>query len=279
MPRYFVLLFLLIIPTLMYSQELSFLSYNIRYDNPNDGDNRWDNRKEFLANQVKFFEPMVMGIQEGLKHQLEYLDQQLVNYTYFGVGRDDGKEKGEYTAIFYKRDQLQLLNQSTFWLSKTPNEISVGWDAALERICTYGFFQDKASGKKFYVFNTHFDHIGKKARKNSAKLILKKIQEVNTEGLPVILMGDFNLSPDSQPIKLLSKNMNDSRMHATQVAFGPEGTFNGFKHDSPLLRRIDYIFTSLQAGEIRKYAVLSDSKDLRYPSDHLPVYIELKFNP
>ncbi|MEM8889234.1 MAG: endonuclease/exonuclease/phosphatase family protein, partial [Bacteroidota bacterium] len=141
------------------------MTYNLRYDNPNDGENRWDLRKEFLRDQLKFFEPDVMGIQEGLKHQLDYLDGELSAYSYIGVGRDDGKEKGEYTAIFYKADKLSLIRQSTFWLSESPDEISVGWDAALERICTYALFEEKAGGAKFYVFNTHFDHRGEKARR------------------------------------------------------------------------------------------------------------------
>lgn len=275
MRNFFTLWILLASITLSFSQELSFMSYNIRYDNPKDGENRWDNRKDFLMNQIKFFEPTIMGVQEALKHQLDFLDAGLTSYAYFGVGRDDGKEKGEYTAVFYKKESLKLIKQSTFWLSKTPDEISKGWDAALERICTYGLFEDKSDGKKFWVFNTHFDHRGEKAREKSAKLILKKIKEFNTANYPVILMGDLNLTPETHAIKVFSDKMQDARHAATSVAFGPDGTFTGFKHDKIPDRRIDYIFCSKGNIEIEKYAILTDSQELRYPSDHFPVYVQL----
>ncbi|MEL6256291.1 MAG: endonuclease/exonuclease/phosphatase family protein [Bacteroidota bacterium] len=256
------------------SQDMRFMTYNLRYDNPNDGENRWDLRKEFLRDQLRFFEPDVMGIQEGLKHQLDYLDQELTAYTYLGVGRDDGKEKGEYTAIFYKEEKLKLIKQSTFWLSESPDEISVGWDAALERICTYALLEDKHSGAKFYVFNTHFDHRGEKARRKSAQLILKQIKVLNQEDHPVILMGDLNLTPDTKAIKSIAKKLNDSR-YAAEVAFGPDATFTGFDFSKAPQRRIDYIFTSPDNIEVKKYAVLTDSREQKYPSDHFPIFIEV----
>ena len=254
------------------SQDMRFMTYNLRYDNPNDGENRWDLRKEFLRDQLKFFEPDVMGIQEGLKHQLDYLDGELSAYSYIGVGRDDGKEKGEYTAIFYKVERLRLIKESTFWLSESPDQISVGWDAALERICTYALFEEKGSGAKFYVFNTHFDHRGEKARRKSAQLILKQIKTLNEENYPAILMGDLNLTPDTKAIKSISKKLGDSR-HVAKLAFGPDATFTGFDFSKAPQRRIDYIFASDNI-EIQKYAVLTDSQNQKYPSDHFPVFIE-----
>jgi endonuclease/exonuclease/phosphatase family metal-dependent hydrolase len=174
------------------AQTYKAMTYNIRYDNVNDGENQWFKRKEFLTNQMAYNAPDILGIQEGLHHQVKYIDSVLTQYKYIGVGRDDGKIKGEYSAIFYDDRKLEVINQGTFWLSKTPEEISVGWDAAMERICTYGLFIDKTTDQQFFVFNTHFDHIGNMAREESAKLILKKATILNKNNLPLIIMRDFN---------------------------------------------------------------------------------------
>ena len=250
------------------------MTYNIRYDNPNDGENHWELRKRWLANQINFVEPDVLGIQEGLSHQVAFLEDALPTYNHIGVGRDDGDMAGEFTAIFFKSEKLELINQSTFWLSETPAKPSVGWDAALERICTYALFRDKFTNQKFWVFNTHFDHIGDTARSNSIDLLIGEIKKLNIERLPVFLMGDLNLEPESDPIKKLSEEMNDARNYSTDLVFGPRGTFNGFKYNEAIQRRIDYIFTSIYGIEVKKYAVLSDSKDKKFPSDHLPVVVE-----
>ncbi|MBY8961393.1 endonuclease/exonuclease/phosphatase family protein [Flavobacterium sp. D11R37] len=257
------------------AQTIKVMSYNIRLDHAGDGDNRWDNRKEQLAGQVKFYEPDFMGVQEALPNQMAYLLSQFNNqYDAIGVGRDDGANKGEYSAIFYNTQKYKLLRQSTFWLSETPDVPSTGWDAALNRICTYGLFQDKQNGKKIWVFNTHFDHVGEKARAESAKLILQKIKEVNKDNLPFVLTGDFNLKPDSEPVTIIKQQLNDTKDVASLV-FGPEGTFNAFEFTKPVTRRIDYIFVP-KSMEVKKYAVLSDSQNCRYLSDHLPVYAELE---
>jgi endonuclease/exonuclease/phosphatase family metal-dependent hydrolase len=258
-------------------ESYKIMTYNIRYDNPNDGENQWSKRKEFLSNQIAYNSPNVFGIQEGLHHQVQYLDSVFSNYDYIGVGRDDAKTKGEYCAIFYNKEKFYILSEGTFWLSETPNIISVGWDASMERICTYGLFKDKNNGEQFWVFNTHFDHIGKIARVKSAALIIEKIEEFNTNNLPVIVIGDFNLKPETEPIQLFSKVLNDTKHVSASKPFGPTGTFNGFKFNESVSDRIDYIFTSKQDIKVLKYVVLSDSKDCTYPSDHLPVIIELKF--
>ncbi len=257
-------------------QNLDVISYNIRYDNPNDAPNNWDNRKEFLIAQLNFYAPDVFGTQEGLVHQLKAIDDGLDYYTYFGVGRDHGDDRGEFTAIFYNTTKFNLLEQSTFWLSTTPEVPSKGWDAALPRICTYGLFENKKDGTKFMVFNTHFDHVGVKAREESSKLILKKIKELNPSNLPVILTGDFNLEGDSPGVQVILGEMEDAHIAAGKNAFGPSGTFNGFDFTKPVERRIDYIFVSPNTVEVLKSAILSDSKDLRYPSDHLPVFAKLR---
>ena len=258
-----------------FSQYIKAMSYNIRLDVASDGENRWDNRKGFLAKQVKFYEPDFMGIQEALPSQMAYLLLYLNNqYDAIGVGREDGKAEGEYSAIFYNSKKYKVLQQSTFWLSQTPDVPSMDWDAACKRICTYGLFENITTKQKIWVFNTHFDHIGTTARIESAKLILKKIKELNTQNYPFVLTGDFNLEPNSEPINEIKKVLNDSKDIA-ELTFGPIGTFNDFEFNKPVTRRIDYIFTVPTGIEVLKYTVLSDSKDCRYPSDHLPVYVEI----
>lgn len=270
----FLLFTLLFFQFNLQGQELEVMSYNIKFANETDGENSWSQRKDHITRQIRFYAPGILGVQEALISQLKHFENEMDNYKYIGVGRDDGKEAGEFSAIFYNLWEVDILDEGTFWLSETPEEVSVGWDAAMERVCTYGKFREKVSDKKFWVFNTHFDHIGKEARENSARLIYKKISELNTEGLPVILMGDLNLEPDASGIKFLSEKMNDSKKVA-DLDFGPEGTFNAYEFNKPVNRRIDYIFTSDNI-KVLKYAVLSDSRELKYPSDHLPVFVKLE---
>ena len=257
------------------SQNVSVMTYNIRYGLADDGKNSWEYRKEFLASRINFYNPDVFGIQEGLPFQVGYIDSKLSKHNFIGKSRD-GNGKGEYTAIFYNKEKIDLLKQHTFWLSPTPTKVSKGWDAAYPRICTYGLFKDKKSKTKFWVINTHLDHIGVSAREQSVLLILKKIKEINTENYPLIFMGDLNAEPESKPISNLKSILNDSKEISLEKPFGPKGTFNAFQFDKPVTKRIDYIFSSKNKTiKINKYAVLSDSKDLKYPSDHLPVYVEL----
>ena len=263
---------------ILIGQNYKIMTYNIRYDNPKDGENQWSKRKEFLRDQIAFYEPDVFGIQEALYHQLTFLNDHLTDYNYVGIGRDDGKTKGEFSALFYKKDRLKVVKQNTFWLSDTPDKISVGWDASMERICTYALLEDKTSKRQFWVFNTHFDHIGKEARVKSAQLIIKEITKLNNQKFPVILMGDLNSAPESEQVKYLSEVMNDAKLISKENPFGPFGTFNGFHFDQPVSRRIDYIFTSKGNIKVSKFAVLSDSKNLRYPSDHLPVFVKIKID-
>ncbi|MCQ0111239.1 endonuclease/exonuclease/phosphatase family protein [Zhouia amylolytica] len=258
------------------AQNLSVLSYNIKYDNPNDTENNWNDRKDFLISQLRFNEPDIFGTQEGLINQLQEIDKNLQHYKFVGIGRDHGDKRGEHTAIFYNTDRIDLLKHNTFWLSETPQIPSKGWDAALNRICTYAMFEFKASGEKFIVFNTHFDHIGDLARVESAKLILKKIKEVNTDNLPVVLMGDFNLQEKDQGIQYITTVMKDTYVAAGENSFGPKGTFNGFKFENPVDKRIDFIFVSDKLS-VLKSAIFSDSRNCKYPSDHFPVYALLKF--
>lgn len=255
--------------------QVKLMSYNIKYANENDGENSWSLRKDFLTNQIKFYEPDILGVQEAVQLQIEHFSEKIPEYNYIGVGREDGKTEGEFSAIFYNKEDFEVLKNDTFWLAPTPNKPSIGWDAAYKRVCTYGLFRSKKTGDIFWVLNTHFDHVGEQARRESVNLILKRISELNKDEHPVILMGDLNLEPSHESIKLLANKMADSKENA-QLVFGPEGTFNGYQFDKPVTRRIDYIFTAGNL-DVLKYAVLSDSWDLKYPSDHLPVWVEVGF--
>ncbi len=256
------------------SQEIRIMTYNIKYANENDGENSWSKRKDWITNQIQFYEPDVLGVQEAVKSQLDHFTENIDTYKVLGVGRE-GKDKGEFSAILYKDEKFDILESDTFWLSETPHEISKGWDAAYNRICTYALFQNKETNDKFYVFNTHFDHVGDKARLESSKLITKKIKELNKEELPVFLMGDFNLEPEKEGIEIILNFLDDSKEEA-EFTFGPSGTFNGYDFSQPVTRRIDYIFVNDKV-EVEKYGVLSDSKDLKYPSDHFPVLVIAEF--
>jgi len=256
------------------AQELSLMSYNIKLDYPKEGENSWENRKPFFIGQLKFYSPDILGVQEAMPNQMKDMDSLLNDYSFVGVGRDDGKDSGEYSAIFYNKTKFKVIKSSTFWLSETPDKVSMGWDAVCNRVCTYALFENIKNKERFWVFNTHFDHVGVTARANSTSLILSKIKELADGKSPVFLMGDFNLEPETENIQLIKGTLEDSKDVSQIQPFGPSGTFNGFKFDEAVTRRIDYIFVSKKNIKVKKYAVLSDNEDLKYPSDHLPVYIE-----
>lgn len=258
-------------------QSIKLMTYNVRLNVASDGQNAWPVRKAFFLNQLKFYSPDIFGTQEGLPGQVKDIDEGLPDYTFIGQGREGG-EKGEHVAMFYKKDRFDLMEHHTFWLSDTPEKVSMGWDAAYLRICTFGHFQDKQTKKMFWVFNTHLDNQGAKARLEAIKLILHKISQIDTDHEPVFLMGDFNSLPTSDVVKLTKQDFTSTEDISQTPPFGPSGTFNGFDFCEPVTRKIDYIFVKNPVNcKVLKYAVLSDSKDCRYPSDHLPVYAEIKF--
>lgn len=276
--KYVLLLVIVLSIQLVNAQSLKMMTYNIRLDIASDGENDWTHRKEYFTSQIKFYEPDVFGVQEALPNQVIDIATYLPAYNYVGTGRD-GTGKGESSNIYYKRDRFTVKKEGTFWLSETPDTVSKGWDAALNRVCTYALLEDNQSKNNFWVFNTHLDHIGELARTKSIKLIVSKIRDFNTKNYPVVFMGDFNSEPSTDRIRWLKKVMTDSRDVSVEKPFGPSGTFNGFKFNEPVTKLIDYIFISQPLLiTVKKYAVLSDSKDLRYPSDHLPVYVELEIN-
>jgi endonuclease/exonuclease/phosphatase family metal-dependent hydrolase len=259
----------------VYGQNLKIMTYNIRLDVASDGENAWPNRKDFFTSQMQFYAPDIFGVQEAMPNQINDIATALPSYNHVGIARE-GDGKGESSSIFYKKDRFLVQQSNTFWLSETPDVISKGWDAAYNRVCTYALFKDLKTKKIFWVFNTHLDHIGEEARTKGLELILSKIEKVNTKGYPVFLMGDFNSEPNTERIISLKKVMNDTRNISEEKPFGPSGTFNDFKHDQPVILLLDYIFISKNNNlKVKKHAVLSDSVDLKYPSDHFPVLIEI----
>ena len=274
--KVFVVIFMLL-SVFLHSQNIKIMTYNIRLDIAVDGEYAWSHRKGFFTSQLQFYEPDIFGIQEATPNQVIDISNALPQYNHIGIGRE-GIGKGEASNIFYKKERFSVSNESTFWLSETPNEISKGWDAACNRVCTFALFKDLKSKKSFWVFNTHLDHIGEVARSKSIELIISKIEIVNDQKLPVIFMGDFNSEPNENRIIALKKIMNDSRELSVEKPFGPLGTFNNFQYNEPATKQIDYIFLTKNSPIIvNKYGVLTDSKNLRFPSDHFPVCIEIKF--
>jgi len=254
----------------MPNPTLNIATFNIRYDNPADGVNAWSNRREWVRDLIDYHEFDVVGVQEALAHQVEFLAQgRLVSV---GVGRDDGKKAGEFSAVLFDKNRFERRGDGTFWLSEKPEEPGMGWDAACPRVCTWVRLRDKRSGGcEFVVLNTHFDHVGAVAREKSADLILSRISKI-AGSAPFFLTGDFNLRPDTGPIRKIAAVLRDSKQATERSPYGPAGTFSGFDVQRPLDAPIDYIFVGPKVRVLR-YAVLPDNWGKRYPSDHLPVVI------
>ncbi|MBU1011368.1 MAG: endonuclease/exonuclease/phosphatase family protein [Bacteroidetes bacterium] len=252
------------------------MTFNIRYDNPNDHENSWEFRKNEVVGLIAYYHPDFLGIQEGLYHQVTFIQQHCANYNYIGIGRDDGDKKGEFSAIYFDTTKFSLIAQETFWLSEHPDTISVGWDASMERICTYGKFKNIITNETIHIFNTHFDHFGTLARKMSAELILQKIAAFGLIKEKVVVMGDLNAEPTSEPITLLRKALDYGFEIAEKKFYGPLGTFNGFNNTLATDNRIDYIFT--KNLEIYSYRHIDDRRiNNLCISDHFPVLIEIKW--
>lgn len=272
-----LVLILLFLTVGVFSQDKSIkvMSYNIRMNTANDGINAWPNRKENVKALVKFYETDILCVQEALPDQYDDLSE-LTDFDAIGVGRDDGFRKGEFAAIYYNKSRFLKRDGGTFWLSPTSSVPSKGWDAALNRICTWVKLFDRVTKKEFVIFNTHYDHIGVEARIQSAILIKQKINEI-APNLPVVLAGDLNVTPETEAISTIKSFLSDTREISIEPPYGPLGTFNGFKFESELKDRIDYVFVN-KKFKVLSYAALSDSKDKRYYSDHLPVFAKLTFH-
>ena len=257
--------------------KMNVSTFNLRLDTPSDSLNSWSHRKEMVKSLIRFHDFDIFGTQEGFKHQLDGI-LELGNYAYTGAGRDDGKDAGEHSAVFYKVNRFELLDSGNFWYSETPAVPSKGWDATCcNRICSWGKFREKKSGREFYFFNSHFDHQGKVARHNSSLLLLAKIKEI-AGNLPVFCTGDFNATPDDDPIQVIYKDgkLRDSYQITKEPPYGTLGTFNNFDLHSPCSERIDYIWVT-DGIVVRKYGVLNEQQYGRFPSDHFPVMVKVSF--
>jgi endonuclease/exonuclease/phosphatase family metal-dependent hydrolase len=251
------------------------MSFNIRYNNPDDGVHAWPNRKDRVASMIRFHQADVAGLQEALIGQIRDLEQRLPTYEWVGVGRDDGEEAGEFSPIFYRADDFELLDHGTFWLSTTPDVPgSQSWDAALPRIVTWAQFRDERSENTFYHFNTHFDHRGEQARRESARLIVQKIDSIAGQNSAVVT-GDFNVTPDVDAYQILANALEDART-SVENPHGPPGTFSSFEVGGEQNRRIDYIFGT-NGATVQRFGTLTDQWNGHYPSDHLPVLADVAF--
>ncbi|MGK6350314.1 endonuclease/exonuclease/phosphatase family protein [Parapedobacter sp. DT-150] len=271
--KVYLIIFALFLSATAFSQEgdvdINVSSFNIRMDTPADSLNAWPHRKENVKALIQYHDFDIVGIQEAFIHQVKGL-LEIPGFAYFGAGRDDGKEAGEHSAILYKKDRFAIVDSGNFWLSETPDKPGKGWDATCcNRICSWAKFTDKHTDSEFYVFNVHFDHQGVVARQESGKLMVKKIREIAKDA-PVICTGDFNSTPETEQIQGMSAILNDAYAVTQMPPYGPVGTTNAFRFTAPMKHRIDYIFVS-NHFQVSKYAVLTDAKDQRYPSDHQPV--------
>ncbi len=262
---------------------LRVMTYNIRYAGAADtGAIKWDHRKKFITSIIRYHHPDILGLQEVTARQINYFDSTLKDFSYAGVGRDDGKEGGEFSPVFFNKKRYEKMADSTFWLSPTPQQPGKGWDAALPRICTWVKLKDRESKLIFFVFNTHFDHIGKVAREESARLLLRQIYRIAGKS-PVILTGDFNSEEKDTPIRILT-GLSELSVYAFSDAMyssrlphhGSVPTFCGFDIREGIAGgRIDYIFVS--AGiSVRNHATLTDFEGSHFPSDHFPMISELQ---
>lgn len=260
--------------------KLSVMSFNIRYNNPADGINAWGNRRETVVNFLTQKQPDIIGMQEVLYGQLSYLSHSMPGYEWIGVGRDDGKKKGEYTPVFYNKEALQLIRNGNFWLSESPETAgSRSWGAHLPRVVTWGRFRDKATGRKIFFFNTHFSHVSDSARNESAKLLMREINTIAGD-TAVILTGDLNFTCKADGYNIIVSNRNKTAVTDAMYAsenphFGGESTYNGFGTASGN-RKIDYIFIS-RGLKVEKHGIYEVKEEDVYISDHWPVYSIIKW--
>lgn len=251
--------------------EFDVMSFNIRLDTPYDSLNSWCYRKDNVAKMITYYAPDILGMQEVKLNQRNDLIERLPQYTALGVGRDDGEEKGEFCSLFFKADRFKLLKSGSFGLSEYPDSIGLkGWDSACPRLVTWAILKDKTSGKKLAAFNTHFDHRGKVAQSKSAELIVAKIAAL-APGLPIVVTGDFNVTPDSEPVKKIVAGGLRNCVDEAAVSYGPSWSFHNYGRILLEKRNlIDYVFVA-GAVNVNKYRVIAEQPDGGFLSDHAPV--------
>ena len=301
--RFAVIALLICATATVWAQSAAFTaaSYNLRQKNSSDSvaGNGWARRMPVIADLIKFHGFDIFGTQEGFKEQLDGLKSLMPGYEYIGLGRDDGKDKGEHSAIFYRPDTFELLDHGDFWLSETPEKPGLGWDAVCVRICTWGKFRHRASGKEFVYMNLHMDHVGKVARVESAKLVRSRIKDIVGDGAAIVT-GDFNVDQTHESYRTMTANNELVDSYETaELRYAPNGTFNGYHTDGFTNSRIDHVFVTPDI-KVRKYGVLTDTyrtpdgpwQDVklnaapreirakkytaRTPSDHFPVMVQLE---
>ncbi|MBR4854379.1 MAG: endonuclease/exonuclease/phosphatase family protein [Alistipes sp.] len=302
MKRLYILVALTFATLSLSAQDLIVGSYNIRNDNEGDvkRGNGWFQRCPVICDMIEWNDVDVFGAQEVKRNQLDDMLRELEGYAYVGVGRDDGKDEGEFSPVFYKRDRFKLLDSGTFWISETPDQVGVvGWDAALPRICSYARLQDKVTKRKFWFFNLHMDHIGVEARREGAKLIARKITQM-CGNEPAMVSGDFNVDQTNEAYAtIVSQGVLSDSYELAAKRYAQTGTFNSFDPNLHTNSRIDHIFVTKQV-KVRNYAVLTDGywteleeptesvkgyaapKEIdfkkhnhRCPSDHYPIMIKV----
>jgi endonuclease/exonuclease/phosphatase family metal-dependent hydrolase len=254
------------------------ISFNIRYASAKDGENAWPFRRGRVAKLLSGHGPDFFGLQEAQQVQMDDLGGDLPEYSFIGVGREDGRLRGEYSAIFFRKSQFHCLRQGTFWLSETPEVAgSRGWDARVPRICTWGEFLERGRSGTFFLFNTHLDNRGERAKLEGARLIISKVREISG-GRPSVIMGDFNTPPDSDPYKVICQSggavsFRDARAISTTPPSGPPWTMHAFKIRGH--KRIDYIFVD-DSIQVELLAHLEDLRTGEFASDHLAVMAQLR---
>ena len=256
------------------AKELKVMSYNVRVGNAKDGTNSWQFRAAATPAMLDAQKPDVFGVQEALGYQVDYIVENCRGYKCVGVGREDGKKKGEYMSIFWNKKTVRMLKWGTFWLSETPDVPSKGWDARCKRTATWALMKDLRSGKKFYFINTHLDHKGWDARKNGLKLIVDRIESINPKGYPMVLTGDFNMKPDHSAIAGLDARMQSARKIADKT--DNCNTFNNWsvkKTDNV----IDYIYVSGFSSCPEYGTVTKQYAGKPFVSDHYPIFARLIF--
>lgn len=278
MKRLLLTTLLLVIAFTATAQQVSVMSFNLRYNNPGDGDNRWDLRREAVVECIKDHNPDIIGTQEGLMEQIEYLEGELQGYERVGIAREDGKKQGEHSAVFFKSDRFELVTSDNSWLSETPDRPSFGWDAACIRITTTAVLRDKKNGKIVHAINTHFDHEGKEARRQSPKFILNRVAKAGDDA--VIFTGDLNSTHGSEPIDIL---LNDGSLEDSFLTVkkhkGPGYSYHEFT-GAPVGHvdgMIDYVMYN-KGFKAKKNVTVDSRYQGRLVSDHYPVFAILKYS-
>ena len=282
MKKFLIVFTLFTLQSFLSAFEIDAVAFNIRFDNPKDGENAWPNRKEMVGKWIESESPDVIGLQEALRHQINDIKKVATAYSEYGVGRDDGKSRGEHCTIFYlkKRFTLDKKDCGTFWFSDTPEKIaSKSWGNEIPRICTWARLIHKKTGKGFYLYNVHYDHQSQSSRIGASNLIIERISNRKQSNEPIILMGDFNAAEKNPAITVFKEE--PLKLVDTFRVVKPDEkmvkTFHGFRGGSFMGGKIDHVFILPKTAKVRSAEIVRFNKDKRYLSDHYPVRAKLSF--